>query len=99
MGTAMRVKRFLAVAVVLLAGARLGAQESLTPVAEQVNKKMVKLFGAGGFKGLPSYGSGVLVSPKGHILTANNHILSTADLRVHLYDGRIYHNCKVLFRE
>jgi S1-C subfamily serine protease len=75
------------------------AQESFTAVAEQVNKKMVKVFGAGGFKGLPSYGTGILVSPEGHILTVNNHILSTADLRVHLYDGRVYHNCKVLFQE
>ncbi|MFO0969672.1 MAG: hypothetical protein U0793_29285 [Gemmataceae bacterium] len=40
------------------------AQDSFTVVAEQVNKKMVKLFGAGGFKGLPSYGTGILLSPK-----------------------------------
>ena len=59
---------------------------------------MVKLFGAGGFKGLPSYGTGILVSPKGHILTVNNHILTTVDLRVHLYDGRFYH-AKVVARE
>lgn len=73
------------------------AQQSFTPVAAEVNKKVVKLFGAGGFKGLPSYGSGILVSPKGHILTCNNHILTTQDLRVHLYDGRFYH-AKVLYR-
>lgn len=77
---------------------QLQAQDSVTATAEQVNKKMVKLFGAGGFKGLPSYGSGILVSPKGHILTADNHILTTTDLRVHLYDGRFY-RAKVLFRE
>lgn len=74
------------------------AQQPFTPVVNEVNKKMVKLFGAGGFKGLPSYGTGILVSPKGHILTVNNHILTTADLRVHLYDGRLYH-AKVLFKE
>lgn len=74
------------------------AQDSFTQTAADVNKKMVKLFGAGGFKGLPSYGTGMLVSAKGHILTCNNHILSTADLRVHLYDGRFYH-AKVIFRE
>jgi serine protease Do len=76
----------------------LEAQQSFTKVAGEVNSKMVKLFGAGGFKGLPSYGTGILVSPKGHILTCNNHILSSTDVRVHLYDGRLYH-CKVVFRE
>lgn len=92
--------RRLALALVSLLGLSgwASAQDSLTPVAEQVNKKMVKLFGAGGFKGLVSYGTGFLVSPKGYILTVNNHILTTTDLRVHLYDGRFYH-AKVLFRE
>jgi serine protease Do len=32
-----------------------------------------------------------MISPKGHILTVNNHLLDTRDLRVHLYDGRKYH--------
>jgi serine protease Do len=68
----------------------LQAQQPVTPVAEQVNRKMVKLFGAGGFKGLPAYGTGIVVSPTGYILTVNNHILDTADLRVHLYDGRLF---------
>src|SRR3954451_23222090 len=74
------------------------AQEPFTPVADQVNRKMVKLFGAGGFKGLPSYGTGIVVSPQGHILTINNHILTTVDLRVHLADGRVL-RAKVIARE
>src|SRR5277367_4690250 len=84
--------------VLVCAAPKIGAQESLTPVVTEVNKKMVKLFGAGGFKGLPSYGTGIIVSPKGHILTVNNHILTTVDLRVHLYDGRFYH-AKVVAKE
>jgi serine protease Do len=79
--------------------ATLPATVPVTKVAEEVNKKLVKLYGAGGLKGLPSYGTGILVSPKGHILTANNHILSTGDLRVHLSDGRVFSGCKVLYRE
>ena len=86
----------LAVLLALATGAR--AQQTLTPIAHEVNKKIVKLYGAGGFKGLPSYGSGILVSPKGHILTINNHICNTQDIRVHLYDGRLYH-AKVISRE
>ncbi|MGF1581181.1 MAG: S1C family serine protease [Gemmataceae bacterium] len=64
------------------------AQERGTTAAEYVNRRMVKLFGSGGYKGLPAYGSGMLVSATGHILTVNNHILNTNDLRIHLADGR-----------
>jgi serine protease Do len=90
-----------AAGVALLAAAGAGllwAQAPVTSVADQVNRKMVKLFGAGGFKGLPAYGTGILVSPNGYILTVNNHILDTADLRVHLYDGRLCH-ARVVFKE
>src|SRR5437773_9248316 len=85
-------------AALLAVVANLPAQAPVTNTANDVNNKMIKLVGAGGFKGLPSYGTGILVSAKGHILTVNNHILSTADLRCHLYDGRFYH-CKILFKE
>lgn len=74
------------------------AQDSVNPVTAAVNKKMVKLFGIGGFKGLPSYGTGIVVSPKGHILTVNNHILNTPGILVHLSDGRQF-QAKVLARE
>lgn len=97
------MKQTFGAAVILLASmavwpTQVPAQQSFTTVAAGVNKKMVKLFGAGGFKGLPSYGTGILVSPNGYILTVNNHILSTSDLRVHLYDGRFYH-AKVIAKE
>ena len=74
------------------------AQEPVTKVAVDVNKKMVKLFGIGGFKGLPSYGTGIVVSAEGHILTVNNHILINPGILVHLSDGRQY-QAKVLARE
>jgi serine protease Do len=67
------------------------AEESFAKVSEKVNPKLVKLFGSGGIRGLASYGSGVLISPDGYILTINSHILDTQDLRVHLYDGTRYH--------
>ncbi len=92
-------KTCVAGSVILLAAwSALPAQQPVTPIVGTVNPKMVKLFGIGGFKGLPSYGSGILVSEKGHILTVNNHILNTPGLLVHLYDGRQY-QAKVLFRE
>jgi serine protease Do len=64
------------------------AQSPLSEVAKETNQKMVKLYGSGGYRGLPAYGSGMLISNKGHILTIANHILDTQDLRVHLWDGR-----------
>src|SRR5262245_36824269 len=89
----------MAAGAMLWGAAAAPAQESFTDVAARVNKKMVKVFGAGGFKGLPGYGTGILVSPKGHILTVNNHLLSTADLpRIHLADGRSF-MARVVFRE
>jgi S1-C subfamily serine protease len=91
--------RFLgAAACLLLVVSLMPAQESFTPLAQEVNKKLVKLYGAGGFKGMPAYGTGILVAPNGYILTVNNHILNTSDLRVHLFDGRMY-NAKVVARE
>jgi serine protease Do len=72
--------------------------DSFAPVAEEVNKKLVKLFGAGGLRGLAAYGTGVLISRDGYILTVNSHILDTRDLRIHTYDGTRYHG-KVIARE
>jgi serine protease Do len=64
------------------------AEESFAAVAEKVNAKCVKIFGGGGYQGLASHGSGVLVSPNGYVLTVASHILDTPDLLVHLSDGR-----------
>ncbi len=67
------------------------ADDSFADVAQQVNGKLVKLFGAGGFRGLTAYGTGAIVSPDGYILTISTPMLDTRDLRVHLSDGRRYH--------
>lgn len=88
----------VAATALLVAVGSVRAQQPVGAVAADVNKKLVKLFGAGGFKGLPSYGTGILVSPKGYVLTVNNHILSSTNLRVHLYDGRVY-TAKLVSRE
>jgi len=79
--------------VALLCGSVLPARadESFAKIAEEVNKKLVKVYGAGGIKGLHSYGSGFFVSADGYILTANSHILDSVDVRVHTYDGTRYH--------
>lgn len=91
--------RYLATAFAgLVLALPLRADTPFVKVADEVNAKMVKLFGSGGFKGIVSYGTGIIVSPEGHILTLHTPTLDTRDLRVHLYDGRRYH-CKVLVLE
>ncbi len=64
------------------------AADPFRDVVNSVNKKVVKLFGAGGFRGVANYGSGILISPDGHILTAASQMLDSAEIVVHLYDGR-----------
>ena len=83
--------RFLGLGILLsLAGAAV-AQSPFGETAREVNKKLVKVYGSGGFRGLPEYGTGILISPNGYILTVNNHILAVSvNLRVHLADGRYY---------
>jgi serine protease Do len=80
----------LALGGLVLAGGRASAQQPFGDAAGEVNRKLVKLYGAGGFRGLNNYGSGILVSPKGDILTVASPMLDTSDLFVHLSDGRRY---------
>ena len=51
---------------------------------------MVKIYGAGGFRGLEGYQSGFSISGEGHILTALSYVLDTDRVTVTLNDGRRY---------
>jgi len=50
--------------------------------------KVVKIYGAGGFRQMEAYQSGVLVSAEGHVLTVLSYVLDTDDLTVVLDNGR-----------
>ncbi len=50
--------------------------------------KVVKIFGAGGVHNLEGYGTGLLVSPNGHVVTVWSHLLDSGDVSVVLNDGR-----------
>jgi S1-C subfamily serine protease len=78
----------LAGVVLALATAPAAAQAPFHDISRQVNQKLVKVFGSGGFRGLVAYGTGIVVSPDGYVLTIASHLIDTPDLRVHLYDGR-----------
>ena len=62
--------------------------ESTSETIMTVSPKVVKIFGAGGSKNLYSYGSGFLVSPRGHIVTVWSHILDSDTVSIVLNDGR-----------
>jgi serine protease Do len=50
--------------------------------------KVVKIFGSGGVHNLEGYGTGLLVSPNGHVVTVWSHLLDSGDVSVVLNDGR-----------
>jgi len=64
------------------------AQDRYEAIATKVNQRMAKVFGSGGFRGVVAYGTGLVVSPDGYVLTAAGSLLDTPELRVHLSDGR-----------
>lgn len=79
---------FLAVVGLFLAPAGARAADPFAETVEKANRKLVKVFGAGGFQRLNNYGTGIVISPEGHILTVASQLLDTSDLVVHLYDGQ-----------
>jgi serine protease Do len=60
----------------------------LPAIARQVQPKIVKLYGAGGLRGLEAYQSGILISAEGHVLTVWSSVLDGDDVNVVLDDGR-----------
>ncbi len=67
---------------------RAPAAETLPNVIEQAQTKMVKIYGAGGFRGMQSYQSGMLISPGGHVLTVYSYVLDTDYVTAVTHDGR-----------
>jgi serine protease Do len=57
-------------------------------VIDQVSRRVVKIFGAGGMRGLYAYSTGFLVSPQGHVVTVWSHVLDDQSVTVILHDGR-----------
>ncbi len=65
-----------------------GGAVSLATTISQVQPKMVKIYGAGGLRGLEAYQSGFLISGEGHILTVWSYVLDSDVVTVMLDDGR-----------
>ena len=64
------------------------ASTSPSDVLESTLAKVVKIYGSGGLHNLEGYGTGLLVSPSGHIVTVWSHLLDSGDVSVVLNDGR-----------
>ena len=62
--------------------------DTLAETIDRSQAKIVKVYGAGGFRGMEGYQSGILVSAEGHILTALSYVLDTDRIGVTLGDGR-----------
>jgi serine protease Do len=57
-------------------------------VYSDTQPKIVKIYGAGGFRGMAPYQSGMLISAEGYVLTVFSHVLDTDYITVVLADGR-----------
>lgn len=53
-------------------------------------RKVVKIYGAGGLRGLEAYQTGILVSPQGHVLTVMSTVLDADEIDCVLDDGVRY---------
>ncbi|HVX10629.1 MAG TPA: S1C family serine protease [Pirellulales bacterium] len=78
----------LSLAICLVSSPPAFCADSLADVIQQVEPKIVKIYGAGGFRGLEAYQSGFLISADGQIVTAWSYVLDTEYVGVTLDDGR-----------
>src|SRR4029078_8470998 len=77
-----------AILAAVLSPSCVSAIDPFNELAEKTNKKLVKVFGAGGFSRLNNFGTGIIISKDGYVLTVASQLLDTSDLVVHLYDGQ-----------
>ena len=82
------ITAWVAMAMAIAAVPRAEAQPTFADVVIDVQPRIVKIYGAGGLRGLEAYQSGFLVSAEGHVLTAWSYVLDTDYITVTLDDGR-----------
>ena len=69
-------------------GATAAHATDLQKTIRNAQRKVVKIYGAGGLRQMEAYQTGIVVSADGHVLTAMSYVLDTDDLAVMLDDGR-----------
>jgi S1-C subfamily serine protease len=75
-------------AVACLPPAGFARGDSPQEVIAGAARKVVKIYGAGGLRGLEGYQSGIVVSPDGRIITASSTVLDSEEIDCVLDDGR-----------
>lgn len=80
----------LAALAMLVAAITRAGEPGPQQVIADAARKVVKLYGAGGFRGLEGYQTGILVSPDGRILTVASTVLDAGEVDCVLDDGRRY---------
>lgn len=84
---------YIVVALLVLQNNSLAANQgapndTVVTLNRSLQSKLVKIYGAGGAKGLESYQSGFLVSEAGHIVTSWSTVLDVSSLRIVGFDGK-----------
>ncbi len=89
--------QLLFLAALLLGAATVSAASpARAGVIDQAQGKIVKIYGAGGYRSLEGYQTGFLISSDGYILTALSYVLDTDQVRVVLSDGRRFEKVRML---
>jgi serine protease Do len=83
-----KLKRLNLLSLLLLLVLSAPTLASIADTVEQTQPKIVKIYGAGGIRGMEAYQTGILISPEGHILTVFSHVLDTDYITAVLADGR-----------
>lgn len=83
-----RWTRLAALAALLSLPGAAAAQNSFAQATAEIQPKMVKIYGAGGLRGLEAYQTGFLISGDGYILTVWSYVLDADVVDVALFDGR-----------
>jgi S1-C subfamily serine protease len=90
MRLASRILQITLIAGLVVLATRAKGESTISRVLDDALPKMVKIYGAGGVRGLEPYQSGFLISADGHVLTAFSYVLDTDLIKVTLDDGRRY---------
>jgi serine protease Do len=87
----VRVQALFALAIGLGIAFEASSVDGAAPLSAaiaEVQPKCVKIYGAGGFRGLEAYQSGFLISAEGHVLTAHSYVLDADYITCTLDDGQ-----------
>ncbi len=74
----------------LVAAITQGGESGPQQVIADAARRVVKLYGSGGFRGLEGYQTGLLIAPNGRILTVASTVLDAGEVDCVLDDGRRY---------